>query len=113
MSTEVGAPGGRTTFGEPTSRADTLADRREFLTGGLAPLTCRSCGTRVLVRKSSPKHTSIQWTTDPATSCPVYAEQVAAGGSTALLDTCEQLAESIVLAAAAGEIEVGEEEHRE
>ncbi|MGH3519333.1 MAG: hypothetical protein ACRDQ7_18320 [Haloechinothrix sp.] len=111
MSTDagVGAPGGQTTFGGPTARADTLADRRDFLTGGLTPLACRSCGTRVLVRKNSPKHTSIQWTTDPATSCPVYAEQVGAGGSTALLDTCERLTESVARAAATGEIEVGRE----
>ncbi|MQA61519.1 MAG: hypothetical protein GEU86_08485 [Actinophytocola sp.] len=82
-----------------------MADRREFLTGGLRPLACRTCGTEVLVRKNSPQHTSIQWTSDPAASCPVYAERVAAGGTTALLDTCERLADSIAHAATEGEIE--------
>lgn len=116
MSAEVGVgtprggvPGGRTTFGVPTARAGTLADRREFLTSGLTPVACRSCGTEVLVRKNSRQHTSIQWTSDPATSCPVYAERVAAGERTALLDTCERLSDTIATAAEAGEIPLGEE----
>lgn len=115
VSTEVGAdmpggrdaqhappPGGATTFGEPTRRAETLADRRRFLTEGLVPVACRSCGTEVLARKNSLDHTSIQWTSDPARSCPVFAELVAAGGSTALLDSCARLSDSIAQAAQDG-----------
>lgn len=94
-----------TTFGTPT-RPDTLADRREFLSAGLRPVRCTSCGTTVLVKKNSRKHTSIQWTTDAASSCAVYAEHVAAGGNSALLDTCERLSESIEGAARAGVLEV-------
>lgn len=97
-------PGGRTTFGEPTARAETLADRRAFLSEGLRPHECASCGTCVLVKKNSPKHTSIQWLTDAATSCPVFAERVANDGHTALLDTCERLGESIARAARDGEL---------
>lgn len=69
----------------------TTTEHTEFLSGGLRPHTCATCGTRVLVKK----HTSIQWTTDAARSCPVFAEQVAAGESAALLDTCEKLIVSI------------------
>jgi hypothetical protein len=58
----------------------------------------------VLVKKNSPKHNSIQWITDAATSCPVFAERVANGGQTALLDTCERLGESIACAARDGEL---------
>ncbi|MFF5992463.1 hypothetical protein [Prauserella flavalba] len=83
-------------------RAETLADRREFLTGGLVPVACRSCATTVLAKKNSPQHTSIQWTTDAATSCPVFAEKVAEGVHPALLDTCEKLRESIAEAAREG-----------
>ncbi|WP_199431810.1 hypothetical protein [Qaidamihabitans albus] len=79
-----------------------LAERDEFLTSGLRPLSCRSCGTRVLVKKNSPQHTSIQWTTDAATSCPVLAERAAGGVHPALLDTCERLSESIAEAACEG-----------
>ncbi|WP_020657915.1 hypothetical protein [Amycolatopsis benzoatilytica] len=71
------------------------AEVTEFLTAGLRPHVCRSCGTCVLVKKNSLKHTSIQWTTDAATSCPVFAAHAAAGGTTALLDTCDKLSDSI------------------
>lgn len=94
-------PGGATTFGAAT-RPDTLADRRRFLTEGLVPVTCRACGTEVLVRKNSVQHTSIQWTTDPARSCPVFAERVAAGGLSATMQTCDRLADSIGRAVDAG-----------
>ena len=65
-------PGGTTTFGEGPASAGTLADRMLYLTGGLEPVACRNCSTTVLVRKNSPNQTSIQWTTDPAVSCPAY-----------------------------------------
>jgi len=78
----------------------TTTERSEFLAGGLRPHTCAACGTRVLVKKNSWKHTSIQWTTDAATSCPVFA---AAGTNTALLDTCERLGESIAAAVREGD----------
>ncbi|WP_027947084.1 hypothetical protein [Amycolatopsis taiwanensis] len=78
----------------------------EFLAGGLRRHTCASCGTDVLVKKNSRPHTSIQWTTDAATSCPVFAERAAAGANTALLDTCERLRESIAKAAVNGEFGV-------
>lgn len=80
----------------------------EFLTAGLRPLSCRSCGTCVLVKKNSVQHTSIQWTTDAAKSCPVFAEKAAAGAQTALLDTCDRLGESIAEALREGMLEVPE-----
>jgi hypothetical protein len=100
-------PGGTTTFGDPASEG-TLADRAGFLSHGLSPLACRSCGAGVLVRKGSPRHTSIQWTSDPATTCPVFAEHVAAGGDPALRDTCERLADSIDAAVTDGSLPVGD-----
>lgn len=94
------------TLGQPGARPDTLADRHEFLTSGLTRHDCDSCGTRVLVKKNSPKHTSIQWTTNAAESCPVFAEQASTGSSAALLDTCPKLSDSIQRAAANGGVEV-------
>lgn len=84
----------------------TTTERTEFLSGGLRPHTCATCGTRVLVKKNSWKHTSIQWTTDAARSCPVFAEQVATGESAALLDTCEKLIVSIAESVQEGEFGV-------
>jgi hypothetical protein len=83
--------------------AVTNAERTEFLSGGLRPHACASCGTRVLVKKNSWKHTSIQWTTDAASSCPLFTAHAAAGGNTALLDTCEQLTASIAASVREGE----------
>jgi len=97
------------TLGQPGARPDSLADRHEFLTSGLTPHDCESCGTRVLVKKNSPKHTSIQWTTDAGESCPVFAEQLTSGGSAAFLDTCPKLADSIQRAVRNGEVEVSSE----
>ncbi len=84
----------------------TLAEIQEFLTRGLARLDCQSCGNLVLVRKTSRAHTSVQWTTDPATSCPEFAARVAAGELSARIDTCPKLRTSIELAVAEGLIEV-------
>jgi hypothetical protein len=38
----------------------------------LQPLSCESCGRRVLVEKFSPAHTSIQWVSD-SSGCPLIA----------------------------------------
>jgi hypothetical protein len=82
------------------------AEAVEFLNGGLRPVSCRSCGTCVLVKKNSHQHTSIQWTTDAARSCPEFADRAAEGMNTALLDTCEKLGESINCAVRDGLLEV-------
>jgi hypothetical protein len=87
-------------------RDATRADRREFLEAGLAPVECGSCGNRVLVRKNSPTHTSVQWTRDPATSCPEFAARVSAGELSARIDTCPKLRTSIEQAVADGLLEV-------
>ncbi len=80
----------------------------EFLTAGLRPLNCRSCGTCVLVKKNSMQHTSIQWTSDASRSCPVFAGHKASGARTALLDTCAELGDSIDAAVRDGLLEVPE-----
>ncbi|MET7994181.1 hypothetical protein ABZU76_25130 [Amycolatopsis sp. NPDC005232] len=84
------------------------AEVTEFLTAGLRPHECRSCGTCVLVKKNSLAHTSIQWTTDASHSCPVFATHVAAGRHPALLDTCEKLADSITDAVRDGSLAVAD-----
>ncbi|WP_026361118.1 hypothetical protein [Amycolatopsis nigrescens] len=76
------------------------------MAAGLAPHDCRACGTCVLVKKNSRKHTSIQWVTDAVASCPVFAERAAEGANTALLDTCERLTGSIAAAVEDGTLEV-------
>jgi hypothetical protein len=89
-----------------STRATTQAETQEFLSAGLTPVTCRSCANHVLVKKSSTAHTSVQWTTDPATSCPEFAARVAAGELSARIDSCPKLRASIELAVAEGLVEV-------
>lgn len=89
-----------------TTRAATRAETREFLEGGLRPVDCRGCATRVLVKKTSRAHTSVQWTVDPATSCPEFAARVASGEQSARIDGCPKLRDSIAGAVADGLIEV-------
>jgi hypothetical protein len=67
---------------------------REFLEAGLTPIGCHSCPTSVLVKKTSPAHTSIQWT-GPTSTCP---ELGASGEPGARIDTCPKLRTSIELA---------------
>lgn len=82
------------------------AERREFLEAGLRPVECLSCGNRVLAKKNSPQHTSVQWTSDAARSCPEFA---ANGGRTALIATCLKLRESIEQAVRDGVLEVADD----
>jgi hypothetical protein len=87
-------------------RATTHAETREFLSSGLTPVTCHSCANRVLVKKTSLAHTSVQWTTDPAASCPEFAARIAAGELSARIDSCPKLRTSIELAVSEGRVEV-------
>ncbi|AHH98488.1 hypothetical protein GCM10010174_70810 [Kutzneria viridogrisea] len=81
----------------------TRADIQRQLTEGLVPHNCRSCATTVLVKKNSLAHTSVQWTGEPAASCPEFA---AAGQSSALVPMCGRLRESIARAVLDGTIPV-------
>jgi hypothetical protein len=89
-----------------SSSAATGAEEREYLEAGLAPVGCRYCGNRVLVKKNSIRHTSIQWTSDAVDSCPEFAARVAAGQVSALIDTCGKLRDSIDEAVREGLLEV-------
>ena len=88
------------------ARETTLAETVEFLTVGLSPVDCHGCASRVLVKKTSLSHTSVQWLSDPAGTCPEFAARVAAGELSARIDTCPKLRSSIELAVAEGVIEV-------
>lgn len=103
---------------EAALREATEADQHEFLNSGLHPVACETCDTRVLVRKTSMRQTSIQWTTDASTSCREFAERRAAlraanGSSNGhgrpapmLMDTCRRLRSSIEQAVRDGLLEV-------
>lgn len=72
-------------------------DRQEALHDGLTPVDCAQCGARVLVKKHSPQHTSVQWTS--VDTCPALKEG-------ALTPTCGALRDSIEHALKVGKLAV-------
>jgi hypothetical protein len=90
----------------PARRPETLADQRAYLEGGLRELACDGCGARVRVKKSSPRQTSVQWTTRAVRECAEFATRVALGETTPLVDTCTTLRDSIERAVREGRLEV-------
>ena len=85
---------------------DTAADKQLYVEIGLAPVTCAECGTEVLVKKNSRKHTSVQWTSDAVAGCPQIRERVAAGVTGGQVLGCTALKQSIEDAVARGELTV-------
>ena len=81
------------------------ADQRLYLEGGLRELACEGCGARVRVKKNSPQHTSIQWTTRAVRECAEFSARVALGETTALVDGCATLRATIDRAAREGRLE--------
>ncbi len=67
----------------------------------MEPISCRACGTRVLVEKFSPQHTSVQWSTVAVAACAEFA-----GAASARVRTCVALRDSIDAAVAIGALEV-------
>ena len=76
--------------------AATAADRREYLENGLRELDCRHCAGRVLVKKNSWAHTSIEWTADAVQRCDAFSPHTG----------CPQLHRSIEQAVTAGRLRV-------
>jgi hypothetical protein len=67
------------------------------------PVSCASCGARVLVAKFSQEHTSIQWDAAAIEAC---FEPGIAGQHGALIAVCPRLRASIEDAVAAGRLTV-------
>jgi hypothetical protein len=88
------------------ARSETLEDMRTYVEGGLVPVTCTACRTDVLVKKNSPRHTSVQWISDAAASCPEIGAQLAAGTRASQVLGCTALKRSIEDAVRAGVVAV-------
>ncbi|MQA07146.1 MAG: hypothetical protein GEU98_01115 [Pseudonocardiaceae bacterium] len=83
-------------------RAATLRDKHDYLEARFQPHHCDSCGHRLLVCKTSMRHTSIQWTAEAAGGCPELAGR--SDGSGQPVAGCAKLAASIEEAARDGRI---------
>ncbi|OBG30546.1 ferredoxin [Mycobacterium sp. 852002-51057_SCH5723018] len=76
----------------------------------MAPVACRTCGARVLARKSTWNQTSVQWNADATARCPERAEarKMSAHGRGVFL-ACTALSESILDAVRHGELTIVDE----
>lgn len=77
----------------------------------MIPVVCRSCGARVLARKSSWNQTSVQWNADATARCAERAEaqQISAPGGRGVFLACSALTESIVDAVRHGALAIVED----
>jgi hypothetical protein len=91
---------------ESAVRADNRLDEMPML-----PVACRSCGARVLARKSTWNQTSVQWNADATDRCAERAEaqKVSAHASRGVFLVCSALRESILDAVRHGELAIVEE----
>jgi len=88
--------------------SDTDLDRETYTRSGFQPVDCRQCGTGVLVRKNSEKHTSIQWVDGSDRRCPVLCGWRDGGERPEGEDTCPNMLASIRYAYAEGLITLAE-----
>jgi hypothetical protein len=77
----------------------------------MVAVACRTCGARVLARKSSWNQTSVQWNADATARCAERAEaqKLAAHGSRGVFLVCSALSESIIGAVRHGDLAVVDE----
>ncbi|WAJ42527.1 ferredoxin [Mycobacterium sp. Aquia_216] len=88
---------------DPAVRTDNRLDEMPMM-----PVACRSCGARVLVRKSTWSQTSVQWNADATDRCTERAEarKVSAHASRGVFLVCSALRESILDAVRHGELAI-------
>jgi hypothetical protein len=77
----------------------------------MVPVTCRTCGARVLARKSSWNQTSVQWNADATARCAerADAQKIATPGSRGVFIVCSALSASILDAVRRGDLAVVDE----
>lgn len=87
--------------------AETLEDRALYTQSRLEDVACLDCAARVLVRKNSEHHTSIQWTEQAVANCATFSKLSAQDGGRPIHSGCPRLAASIEDAVRSGSISVG------
>lgn len=92
------------------SLPETLEDRALYTRGHLAEVTCQECRERVLVRKNSEHHTSIQWTSDAVSGCATFAKMSTTDGGRPIHLACPILFASIEQAVRDGAVQIGSDD---
>ena len=90
-----------------SNRADTAEDQRLYLDGRLTEVSCLDCLAKVLVKKNSDHHTSIQWTDEALGNCAEFQRMDAEPGGRHVYAGCGRLRASIERAVAEGRVQIG------
>ena len=85
---------------------DTAADQRLYLDASLQEVSCLDCLARVLVKKNSEFHTSIQWTAEAQSACAEFARKNMEAGHRVVHESCSRLKASIDAAVREGRLRV-------
>jgi hypothetical protein len=89
------------------TRPETLEDRALYTHTRLVELACGECHARVMVRKNSEHHTSIQWTQEAVANCATFTELAQQDDGRPIHSGCPRLVESIEEAVRDGVLSVG------
>ena len=89
------------------TRPETLEDRALYTSSRLVELACRECQARVMVRKNSEHHTSIQWSQDAVAGCATFNELSGQENGRPIHSGCPRLVASIEEAVREGVVPVG------
>jgi ribosomal protein L18 len=89
------------------TRPETLEDRALYTRSRLVELACQECRARVMVRKNSEHHTSIQWTQDAVAACATFSELNQLEDGRPIHSGCPRLVASIEEAVRDGTVPIG------
>jgi hypothetical protein len=89
---------------------ETLEDQRLYTRARLVEVDCTACAARVMVKKNSEHHTSIQWTQEAVGECAEFARLAGEPGGRKVYAHCHQLADSIEQAVKDGNVPIGAED---
>jgi hypothetical protein len=89
------------------SRPETLEDRALYTRSRLVELACLDCRARVMVRKNSEHHTSIQWTQEAVADCTTFTAMSTQEGGRPVHTACPRLVASIEQAVREGAVPIG------
>ncbi|GAA1536443.1 hypothetical protein [Nocardioides humi] len=90
----------------PTS-PDTVEDQRLYTEARLVEVACLDCLARVLVKKNSEHHTSVQWSGRSQADCQEFQRRGESPGRRDVHKPCPRMMASIEDAVRAGDVPIG------
>ena len=93
----------------PTSE-ETLEEQRRYTSAQLTEVACLDCLAKVMVKKNSEHHTSIQWSAEAVRGCPEFNRMTPRADGRPLQQGCPRLAASIDAAVRDGDVPIGAED---